>query len=358
MWKQLSNADRIKFPFPYMLRAVPEIILRGGWAAFFFRPLHPQDTHRVTAPRPSGHASALINHRPTMDQILLDPQDKLPPPTHRTCQQNTLPPPPQDKKVSAVHTPLRIISGTALSANSRSCTMDCTEGEVHIQFRSKLLQGRRGLNSFQGWNTCWDFAPGCHGLYNSNQVSGIVGASRYLFSYLISTYKLWWVKKEHKVHGQSTAASWSTLLFQCPFQTVLFVKPSPPTFVFTAVLNFTKVGACMEYAFNSGDRWGWQVLLSCLQQTGWGFGPTTLFVFPKVFQKMNPFRRKFLWSIQLMWKASYISYKAGSLASLCSSSDWLVVWLSLGAVNCGVSIRCFLGLPCLYTWWSIRFDCW
>ena len=41
------------------LRAVPEIILGGG--TFFFRPLHPQATHGVRAPRPPGHASALIN---------------------------------------------------------------------------------------------------------------------------------------------------------------------------------------------------------------------------------------------------------------------------------------------------------
>ena len=48
-----------------------------------------------------------------MDQIYLDPQDKLPP-TPRTCyQQNTLP--PQDKKVPAPPPPPRIISGTALT---------------------------------------------------------------------------------------------------------------------------------------------------------------------------------------------------------------------------------------------------
>ena len=41
------------------LRAVPEIILGG--AHFCFRPLHPQDTHGVRAPRPPGHVSALIN---------------------------------------------------------------------------------------------------------------------------------------------------------------------------------------------------------------------------------------------------------------------------------------------------------
>ena len=82
-----------------------------GGGTFFFRPLHSQDTHGVRAPRPSGHLSALMNPRPTMDQIRLDPQDKLPPPpTPRTCQQNTLSPPPPppplgDKKVPAAHCP-------------------------------------------------------------------------------------------------------------------------------------------------------------------------------------------------------------------------------------------------------------
>ena len=43
-------------------RAVPEIILGGS--GIFFRPLHPQDTHGVRAPRPPGHVSALINPAP------------------------------------------------------------------------------------------------------------------------------------------------------------------------------------------------------------------------------------------------------------------------------------------------------
>ena len=80
------------------VRAVPEIILRGGHG-FFSDPSTPR-THGVRAPQPPGHVSALT--RPTMDQICLDPQDKLlpaPPPPRTHCQQNTLP--PQDKKVSA-----------------------------------------------------------------------------------------------------------------------------------------------------------------------------------------------------------------------------------------------------------------
>ena len=54
-----------------------------------------------------------------MDQICLDPQDKLlpTPATPRThCQQNI---PPQDKKVSAPPPP-RIISGTALTPGHRN----------------------------------------------------------------------------------------------------------------------------------------------------------------------------------------------------------------------------------------------
>ena len=80
-----------------------------------------------TPPPPPGHVSALINLRPTMGQIRLDPQDKLTPtpgqdwseksPTPRTrCQQNT---PPththRTKKCLRPTHPLRIISGTALN---------------------------------------------------------------------------------------------------------------------------------------------------------------------------------------------------------------------------------------------------
>ena len=68
----------------------------------------------VGAPRPSGHVSALINPRPIMDQIRLDPQDKLtPPPLGHVV--NKTPSPPRDKKVPAAHPPPRIISGTALT---------------------------------------------------------------------------------------------------------------------------------------------------------------------------------------------------------------------------------------------------
>ena len=86
------------------IRAVPEIIL--GEATFFFRPLHPQDTQGVRAPRPPGHVSALIKPPHHGSNMPWPPgQVTPPPPTPRThCQQNTLPPP--DKKVFAAH-PLR-----------------------------------------------------------------------------------------------------------------------------------------------------------------------------------------------------------------------------------------------------------
>ena len=87
-------------------------------------PPDPQDSSVNQTPPPPGHIIALINPRPTMDQIHRDPQDNLIPPppgqdwsersptpqTH--CQQNTLP--QQDKKVPAAYPLLRIISGTAL----------------------------------------------------------------------------------------------------------------------------------------------------------------------------------------------------------------------------------------------------
>ena len=86
------------------LRAVPEIILRGGTS--FFRPLHPQDKHGVRAPRPPGHVSVLINpphygsnmpwpprtsyaHPPPLGHVV----NKTPSP-HRT--KKCLRPPPED----------------------------------------------------------------------------------------------------------------------------------------------------------------------------------------------------------------------------------------------------------------------
>ena len=83
--------------FEWELRAVPEIILGGGRAHFFFRPLHPQDTHGVRAPQPPGHISALINLPHYGSNTPWPPgQVTSPPPTPRThCQQNTLH--PQDK---------------------------------------------------------------------------------------------------------------------------------------------------------------------------------------------------------------------------------------------------------------------
>ena len=82
-----------------------------GGAHIFLRPLHPQDTHGVRAPRPPGHVSALINLPHYGSNTPWPPgQVNSPLPTCQThCQQNTLH--PQDKKVC----PPRIISGTALN---------------------------------------------------------------------------------------------------------------------------------------------------------------------------------------------------------------------------------------------------
>ena len=86
-------------------RAVPEIILGGGVSHIFFRPLHPQDTQGVRAPRPPGHINALIKPPHCGSNMPWPPgQVTPPPPTPRThCQQNTLPPP--DKKVFAAPPP-------------------------------------------------------------------------------------------------------------------------------------------------------------------------------------------------------------------------------------------------------------
>ena len=99
----VHTLDSVSFAKKYAdfvaVRAVPEIILAG--AQFFFRPLHPQDTHGVRAPRPPGHVSALINLPHYGTNTPWPPgQVTSPPPTPWThCQQNTLH--PQDKKVFA-----------------------------------------------------------------------------------------------------------------------------------------------------------------------------------------------------------------------------------------------------------------
>ena len=96
------------------LRAVPEIILGGPH--FFFRPLHPQDTQGVRAPRPPGHVSALINPPHYGSNMPWPPGQVTPPPPPPLGHiVNKTPSPPPDKKVFAPPPP-RIISGTALSS--------------------------------------------------------------------------------------------------------------------------------------------------------------------------------------------------------------------------------------------------
>ena len=84
-----------------LLRAVPEIILRGG--TFFFRLLHPQDTQPWGQSPPIPRTRKCFNYpAPLWIKYALTLRTSYPstPPTPRThCQQNTLPPP--DKKVSA-----------------------------------------------------------------------------------------------------------------------------------------------------------------------------------------------------------------------------------------------------------------
>ena len=90
------------------LRAVPEIILRGGGVGrIFFRPLHPQDTQGIRASRPPGHVSALINPPHYGSNMPWPPGQVTPPPPpplghivnktpspHRT--KKCLRPPPED----------------------------------------------------------------------------------------------------------------------------------------------------------------------------------------------------------------------------------------------------------------------
>ena len=76
---------------------------QGRVGRIFFQTPPPQDTHGVRAP-PSLGTHALITPRPTMDQILLDPQDKLPPP-HPSDTSTKHPPPTGQKIVCGPHPP-------------------------------------------------------------------------------------------------------------------------------------------------------------------------------------------------------------------------------------------------------------
>ena len=92
--------------------AVPEIILKG--AAFFFSPSTPR-THMESEPPPTPRTRKCFNYpRPTMDQIRLDPQDKLPPhsPPLGHVVNKTFS--PHRTKKCLRPNPPRIISGTAL----------------------------------------------------------------------------------------------------------------------------------------------------------------------------------------------------------------------------------------------------
>ena len=53
----------------------------GSGPHFFFRPLHPQDTHGVRAPWPPGHVSALINPASVWIKYTLTPRTSYPHPS-------------------------------------------------------------------------------------------------------------------------------------------------------------------------------------------------------------------------------------------------------------------------------------
>ena len=88
-----------------------------------------------------------------MDQIRLDPQDKLPPPTPRThCQQNVLH--PQDKKVPRAPPPPpppppRILSGTALMWVMTGHCGCWLHGGVFLMQQTQWQEGAQQRGLFQ-----------------------------------------------------------------------------------------------------------------------------------------------------------------------------------------------------------------
>ena len=88
--------------------------LSSRGAHIFFRPLHPQDTHGVRAPRPPGHVSALINP-PHYGSNMPSPPGRYPSTSHPSDTLSTKHPPSDRTKKCLRPTHPRIVSGTALT---------------------------------------------------------------------------------------------------------------------------------------------------------------------------------------------------------------------------------------------------
>ena len=103
--KKVCTGEKNHSPPPHIASGLPLTITlpllpslglfqKLSWGGtFFFRPLHPQDTHGVRAPQPPGHVSALINPPHYVSNTPWPPgQVTLHPLIPETCcQQNTLP---------------------------------------------------------------------------------------------------------------------------------------------------------------------------------------------------------------------------------------------------------------------------
>ena len=131
------------------LRAVPEIILGGG--TFFFRSLHPQDTHGVRAPRPAGQFCEpdppSPGHAPLWIKYALTPPGQVnPPPPGPDGQRDPPPlghivnktPSPYRTKKCLRPTPLRIISGTALTEDNTGIIL----GKLSIKYINNMVKSQ------------------------------------------------------------------------------------------------------------------------------------------------------------------------------------------------------------------------
>ena len=182
-----------------------------SWGAhFFFRPLHPpgHTWSQSPPPQPSGHP------HPTMDQICLDPQDKLTPSTPQThCQQNTLP--PQDKNVPVG--PPRIISGTALSYTESA--RDCVVFLYLYNSTSGISSGQRVCPSHSTSDKQWMCDPLAK-VGTSTGQSGLAAAIPPLPDLFLSCFQgthchwrfLWLKRTDLKTTKLSCATSFSKSL--------------------------------------------------------------------------------------------------------------------------------------------------
>ena len=132
-----------------LLRAVPEIILRGAGPHFFSDPSTPRTHIESEPPRPAGHISALINPASLRIKYALTPRTSYPPPHPSDTLSTKHPPPTGQKRACGPPTPLRIISGTALTGTRQRLPVLPLK-HLHLQVSGVSINRWNPLNFWEG----------------------------------------------------------------------------------------------------------------------------------------------------------------------------------------------------------------